>query len=193
MQRNTAALTLCTVLGLLSLVHTQQPPSVSPSSDELWIDPVDLERRDLFRGPPIGPPPPAANDRFAFVARDTSGRSPGYDVRDANGVEWSVKLGPEAQTEVVASRILWAIGYHQMPTFYVTQWTMQGGPEGNPGPGRFRPQPSHAKVVGDWSWHENPFANTQPFRGLIVANLIINNWDWKTSNNNIYRITEPVG
>ena len=31
---------------------------------------------------------------FQFVARDTSGWSPGFDVKDANGVEWSVKLGP---------------------------------------------------------------------------------------------------
>jgi len=30
---------------------------------------------------------------------------------------------------------------------------------------------------------------TQPFKGLDVANLILNNWDWKTSNNKVY---EPI-
>jgi len=27
---------------------------------------------------------------------------------------------------------------------------------------------------------------TRPFKGLVVANLILNNWDWKTSNNKVY-------
>ena len=114
-------------------------------------------------------------------------------MRDRNGVAWSVKLGSEAQTEVVVSRILWAIGYHQVPTYYVTQWTMDKGPDGNPGPGRFRPELPTAKVAGEWAWHENPFAHTREFRGLIVANLIVNNWDWKTSNNRIYDIVNSDG
>jgi hypothetical protein len=29
-------------------------------------------------------------------------------------------------------------------------------------------------------------------RGLIVANLILNSWDWKTSNNKIYELSDPV-
>jgi hypothetical protein len=135
------------------------------------------------------PDPPT----FTFVKADQGGHSPGYHVRDRNGVEWSVKLGPEAQTEVVVSRILWAIGYHQVPTYYLAEWTLEKGPGGDPGPGRFRPQLPNAEVVGEWSWHENPFADTRPFRGLIVANLIVNNWDWKTSNNKIYDILNPDG
>ena len=65
---------------------------------------------------------------FTFVAEDTTGYSPGFDVTDATGMEWSVKTGPEAQTEVVTSRILWAIGFHQPPTYYVEQWSMTGAP-----------------------------------------------------------------
>jgi hypothetical protein len=167
-------------------------PDPAADISQLWVEPRDLETRDLRVGPPSPvplPDPPA----FTFLKADDSGFSPGYDVRDANGVEWSVKLGPEAQTEVVASRILWAIGYHQVPTYYAANWTMQGGPAGDPGPGRFRPALPNAKVVSDWAWHENPFAATQPFRGLIVANLIINNWDWKTSNNKIYDLMNPDG
>ena len=45
--------------------------------------------------------------------------------------------------------------------------------------------------MGDWSWYDNPFLGSQEFRGLVVANLILNNWDWKTSNNKIYAIAEP--
>jgi hypothetical protein len=154
---------------------------------------VDLERRDLRAGPPYKSTPPSATSEFTFISSDRAGYSRGYDVRDAEGVEWSIKLGEEAQTEVVASRILWAIGYHQLPTFHLTQWRMTGGPGGNPGPGRFRPELSTHKAIGEWSWSRNEFSNRRPFKGLIVANLILNNWDWKTSNNRIYEVTDDAG
>ena len=51
---------------------------------------------------------------------------------------------------------------------------------------RFRRDSEDREVVGEWSWYENPFVGTQPFQGLVVANLMFNNWDWKTSNNKIY-------
>ncbi len=83
------------------------------------------------------------------MKKDTSGRSPGYDVRDAAGVVWSVKLGPEAQSEVVSSRLLWAIGFHQPPTSYVSSWTLRGSPEAGPqSGGRFRPEVDEWKAVG---------------------------------------------
>ncbi len=33
---------------------------------------------------------------------------------------------------------------------------------------------------------------SRQFGGLIVANLILNSWDWKTSNNKIYRLSKPA-
>jgi hypothetical protein len=66
------------------------------------------------------------------------------------------------------------------------------GGAGGPQPaGRFRPSLPSQQVVGDWSWYENPFVGSRPFGGLIVANLILNSWDWKTSNNKIYESSEP--
>jgi hypothetical protein len=116
-----------------------------------------------------------------------------YDVKDAAGLEWSVKLGPEAQSDVTVSRILWAIGYHQPPTYYLAGWTLTGAQSGEQQPGRFRPKLEGHEVVGDWSWYENPFVGTRPYRGLVVANLILNSWDWKTSNNKIYVIAGANG
>jgi hypothetical protein len=187
-----AALTLTMSLAAACGGRTVRTTATDPAKVELtqlWNEPADLETRDLFAGPTWGILPPDAATPLEFIKADNTGYSPGYDLRDANGVMWSVKLGPESQTEVVASRILWAIGYHQVPTHYLTAWTMTGGPEGNPGPGRFRPEPPDRTVVGDWPWHENEFTHTQPFKGLIVANLVLNNWDWKRSNNKIYEIT----
>jgi len=100
-----------------------------------------------------------------------------------------VKLGKEAQTEVVASRLLWAIGYHQPPTYYVAEWTLdEAGTAVSQGAARFRPELPGERVVGEWSWHENPFVGIRPFRGLILANMIVNNWDMKASQNKIYEV-----
>jgi hypothetical protein len=161
-------------------------PPVADSVAELWEAPDDIAARDLFYGPGGPELAPKSDTPFTWVATDTSGYSAGFDVRGPDGREWSVKLGPEAQTEVVASRILWAIGYHQPPTYYLKSWQLVGGPGGQQPGARFRPDPENAEVVGDWSWTENEFAQTQPFRGLIVANILLNSWDWKTSNNKIY-------
>ena len=172
-------------------MRTTAPDPGRVDFSQLWNEPTDLETRDLFAGPAGGPGAPGMSAPFVFVEADRGGFSPGYEVRDASGVTWNVKLGPEAQTEVVSSRLLWAIGYHQLPTYYLTSWSMTGGPEGNPGPGRFRPELPDRKAVGEWSWAENDFVHTPPFRGLIVANLMLNNWDWKTSNNRIYEVATP--
>jgi hypothetical protein len=165
-------------------------PDPAAKIEELWQEPTDIERRDLYYGPG-GKNLSPRETTFTFVARDTSGWSPGFDVRSQDGLSWSVKLGPEAQSEVVASRILWAIGFHQPPTYYLERWSLTGAESGPQPAGRFRPS-IPGTVVGDWSWYENPFVGTREFGGLIVANLILNSWDWKTSNNKLYELSTPV-
>ncbi len=157
---------------------------------ELWIAPDDIASRDLFHGPGGAALAPQATTSFTWVATDKTGYSPGFDVRGPDGREWSVKLGPEAQTEVVASRILWALGYHQPPTYYLKSWQLSGGPGGQQPEARFRTDFEGSKVVGDWSWSKNEFLDAQPYRGLIVANVLLNSWDWKTSNNKIYQLSD---
>jgi hypothetical protein len=159
---------------------------------QLWIERRNVAGLDLFHGPGGAQLLPHAGARWEYVDEDTTGSSRGWDVRDERGLVWDVKLGVEAQPEVVVSRLLWAAGYHQLPTYYVTAWTLTRKGKALPQPpGRFRPKlPSHKKV-GDWSWQENPFVDTIPYRGLIVLNLMVNNWDFKTSNNAVYELTEP--
>jgi hypothetical protein len=159
----------------------------------LWIEPVDLASRDLYHGPggPSLAPDPAA--AFRFVAADRTGFSNGYDVDGPDGVRWSVKLGPEAQSEVAASRLLWAIGYHQPPAYYVPAWQLTGAQSGPQGAARFRPELPAWKVVSDWSWYGTDLVHTPAFKGLIVANVMLNNWDWKTSNNKVYEVAGAEG
>jgi hypothetical protein len=167
--------------------RTRTSPVAAEKIGELWQAPGDIQTRDLFHGPGGMDPAPKADASFVWVATDTTGYSPGFDVRGSDGRNWSVKLGPEAQPEVVVSRILWALGYHQPPTYYLPSWQMSGGPGGQQGGARFRADFENGKVVGDWSWSDNEFIGTQPYHGLIVANVLLNSWDWKTSNNKIYR------
>jgi|SoiMethySBSTD1v2_1073268.scaffolds.fasta_scaffold255948_1 hypothetical protein len=159
----------------------------------LWIDPADLGSRNFFDGPGGQALAPAESARYELLAVDTKGYSGGYDVRDRQGVKWSVKVGKEAQPEVAASRILWGLGFHQPPIYLLRDWTLDGASV-DPASlrlARFRRDSEEAKVVGDWSWYENQFVGSQPFQGLVVVNMMLNNWDWKTSNNKIYDIPNP--
>ena len=169
------------------VVNHQKASIPARNIGELWQMPQDPATRDLFHGPGGALRAPKTDAPFTWIATDTSGFSPGFDVRGSDGRQWSVKLGPEAQTEVVVSRILWALGYHQPPTFYVPEWELSGGPGGRHQGARFRVDPEDAKVVADWAWTDNDFIGTQPFHGLIAANILLNSWDWKASNNKIYQ------
>jgi hypothetical protein len=184
-----------TVLGLMVagciVSGVIQPTLEQPTGADiarLWQERLEITTLDLFHGPGGEALMPETTTPFTFIKADTSGYSAGYDVRGPDGTEWSVKLGPEAQPEVAVSRILWALGYYQPPTYYLATWTMVGMQSGPQHAGRFRPKLPDWKVVGDWSWYENDFIHTQPFKGLVTANLMLNNWDWKTSNNKVYEI-----
>jgi hypothetical protein len=169
-------------------------PTVDDSSRvdvaQLWVEPLDLESRDLFYGVGGASLAPDRSAVYELIAVDNSGYSAGYDVRDPQGTQWSVKLGIEAQPELVASRVLWALGYHQPLVYVLTDWTLAQEKQLPQGLARFRREPPDQKVGAEWSWYENPFVTTQAFRGLVVASLILNNWDWKTSNNKIYDVVE---
>ena len=158
---------------------------------QLWHEPSDPQSRDLFYGSGGKALVPDPRQRWEYVAADTTGSSRGWDVRDEHGMKWDVKLGVEAQPEVVVSRLHWAIGYHQLPTYYVEGWSLTRDGKVLPQPpGRFRPKLRTHKKAGEWSWQENPFVDTVPFRGLVVLNLMVNNWDLKTSNNTVYELDQ---
>ena len=100
---------------------------------------------------------------YTFVSAKSVGVSPGLAVTDDQGMEWSVKQGPEARVEVVMSRVLSAVGYHQPPVYYLPRWTIRGGPStSEQSEARFRPKHSVMRDEGEWSWQENPFVGTRP-------------------------------
>ncbi len=157
---------------------------------ELWQRPADIERRDLFHGQGGAKLAPDPNGRFQLIEADDKGFSPGYDVRDERGREWSVKLGPESRTEVVVSRIVWAVGYRQPDVYYLPEWTLvDKGKARTEKRARFRLEHPDRKKVGEWSWRDNPFIGTREFSGLFALMVLVNNWDVKTAQNAVYRIS----
>ena len=176
-------------------MHSTLPgPATSLQMAELWEEPTDLTGRDLFNGPWATTFAPNPTATYAFVSTKTVGVSPGFAVRDEQGAEWSVKLGPEARVEVVTSRILTALGYHQPPVYYLPKWTLKGGPGPTEQPeGRFRPKHSVLKDTGPWSWQANPFVGTQAYNGLRVLMMLLNQSDLKNSNNTLYEVKKSDG
>jgi hypothetical protein len=166
-------------------------PSVARDAGErleqLWVEPQDLESRDLFVGAGGREDVPDPDAAYRVVGYDKTGHSRGYDVEDEKGRKWRVKIGEEAQSEIVVSRILWAIGYYQPALHYLKTWRMTGGGDKDkPAPGRFRLESDH-KSVGRWRWgKKNPYEGKPAYHGLIVANLVLNNWDFGPDQNRIY-------
>lgn len=172
-------------------------PSVAPTGTgrpsaaelaQLWVDPGRVPR-DLFVGVAGRMPAPSSDEPFTVLDRDTGGFSTTYRVRDRHGAEWNVKIGPEAQPETVASRIVWALGYHQVPSFFVERWrALEDGREQTIGGARFRPREMGLKSLGTWSWQRNPFVGTREYNGLLSVLMILNSTDLKNDNNGLYEV-----
>ena len=160
----------------------------------LWRDPGDISSKNLFygRGGENGQPKPP----FTFLDQDKHDSNPKFDVRDANGHSWRVKLGAEARPEIAASRLLWAIGYFVEDDYVLPRATIPGlhlrhtansvenGDEVINA--RFARKPGGEKRIASWKWKENPFFGTREFNGLRVMMAVLNSWDLKTENNAVY-------
>ena len=159
----------------------------------LWRDPGDMRKRDLYYGPgseALAPKPP-----FRFVKEVKEGGMPKFDVEDASGVRWRVKLGEEAQAETAASRVVWAAGYNAEESYYFNRADIEGIKklsrgqkyvQGNSVVGaRFEPRRNNIKRGKEWSWRDNPFKNTRELNGLKTMMVMLNNWDTFKKNNKV--------
>ena len=195
--RRTSAVVLalsCTAVacGGRTVVVAPRGPVARDVIAQLRVAPTT--ERDLFYGVGGRQYAPPRDVVYTFKAKDETGFSVSYDVVGPDGVEWSAKIGPEAQTEVVVSRLLWGLGYHQPPTYYLPSWKLDTG-DREPitvSEARFRPKlPNLERLEESWSWADNPFSGTRELKGLLVILLILNSTDLKDSNNSIYVTKQP--
>lgn len=197
MRRDGIVLTIA--VWMVTSCHADvRPVTVTrPSPDvlaELWHAPEP--GRDLYwgvGGQALAPDPSA---KYTVVEMKKGGFSRGLTVEDGDHRKWSVKFPPEASTEVVASRLLWGVGYHQPPQYYVGEWSADRAPDPNPQlPARFRetkPQELHGLEPHDnWSYYRNPFAGTREMNGLLVLQVMLGNSDLKDEQNYVYTLKQP--
>jgi hypothetical protein len=165
----------------------------APTSAELapfWLEPAG--KRDIVYGSGGPSLAPRADAVYRLLKREQGGFSPKVEVEDPSGMKWSVKMGDEAQSEVTASRIAWALGYRQPPGYYLRQWQIRDEAGVHPmGPGRFRPHADFIDARGPWLWRSNPFVSSVQFRGLLVLMMVLNSSDLKDENNEIYEVRRP--
>jgi hypothetical protein len=185
-----------TALVFLTLTLTPGRGADQQAKAVLWTEPKDLATRSLYYGPggkrhePHGP--------FTFVKEDRGGTNPKFLVRDADGVEWKVKLGLEARSETAASRIVWAAGYATDEDYLVRDMQIGGlprhlhrgqkliGPGGTVHNARLEREREGEKKTGSWRWKRNEFAGSREWNGLRVLMALLNNWDLKDVNNAVY-------
>lgn len=159
----------------------------------LWRDPGNIRNRDLYYGPgskALAPVPP-----FRFVKEVKDGSNPKFDIEDARGAKWRVKLGPEAQAETASSRLLWAVGYNAEESYYFDRATIDGLKKLSRGQkyvdgqsvrgARFEPRRKDVERGKQWSWSKNPFKDTRELNGLKTMMVLINNWDPFKKNNRV--------
>jgi hypothetical protein len=192
MHRSAALVLVLAAHACAPAIRPTEPGPLAPKRlSEFWEDVSPGERGDLFHGvggKRLQPDPDAV---YESLGKDTAGFSVSYDVRDPSGVEWSVKIGDEAESEVAASRLVWAMGYRQPPVYYLPEWRVRvNGKVLREGAARFRPKVDWLDTVGSWSWHQNPFVGTQAYRGLLALMMFINSTDLKADNNALYERRE---
>lgn len=163
----------------------------------LWREPVDIASRNLYYGP--GGAAHVPRGWFTFEQEDMNGSNPKFDVADQDSVKWRVKLGEEVRPEVVASRLVWAVGYFANEDYFMPVLHVQGmlrlkrgqnlvSSDGTVYNVRLKRHLKGQKKIGTWSWANNPFTNTREWYGLRVLMAVINNWDLKDSNNSVYQV-----
>jgi hypothetical protein len=172
------------------IVSTLQAPPTPSQLAQLWVEP--RAGRNLYWGVGGEGLAPDPTVKYTVIEIKHSGFSRGYDVKSPDDREWSVKFPPEAHTEVVASRILWAVGFHQPPVYYLASWRAEKatGPNSQE-PARFRekkPKFHGLDAKGVWSYYKNPFVGTRQLAGLLVLQAMLGNSDLKDENNAIYEL-----
>jgi hypothetical protein len=194
-------LTLVLASGFSSLAYGQKKkgeplPTGKPVA---WRNPGDVSTLNLLHGPgseEMGPKAP-----FTFVSESKLGASPKFKVKDARGVTWSVKMGPEAQAETVATRLVWAMGYFADEAYHFDRVEIQNLPRLTRGQEfqsgkvvrdvRMEPRREGVARGAIWDWLQNPFVGQREFNGLKVLMVLVANYDTRLDNNQIYTVKHP--
>lgn len=169
----------------------------------MWENRGDIAQLNLYYG--IGSQDEMPKPPFQFDKEDVTGTNPKIKVIDANGVKWNIKFDEEVHAEVASSRIVWACGYMVEESYFIPSGTVNGvtglsrakkfvGSGGSFTNGMFEKRPEDIARRGiNWDWDNNPFRGSKELSGLAILNTMLNNWDAKTTNNNVLGMYDDDG
>ena len=176
-------------------LRAEEHPGAQDESAVIWSEPTDIASRNLLYG--SGGERHMPSGTMEFVDEDHAGTNPKFHVRDQEGTTWTAKLGVEAKPETAASHLLWAAGYFADEDYFVPKLSVKGlpphlargqnlvGTDGTIANVRLE-RHTGRKKSGNWQWKHNPFTATRKFNGLRVMMALMNSWDLKDENNEIY-------
>lgn len=194
-------LTIVLTVGFSAVAYGQKKkgaplPAGKPTA---WRDPGDISALNLLHGPGSAEMAPKAP--FTYVSESKLGASPKFKVKDANGVTWSVKLGPEAKAETVTTRLVWAMGYFADEAYHYDSIEVQNLPRLARGQEfqsgrtvrdvRMEPRRTGVSRGAIWDWLQNPFVGQREYNGLKVLMVLVANYDTRLDNNQIYTMKNP--
>jgi hypothetical protein len=165
--------------------------------DVIWRDPGNVASLNLLFGVGGKEHAPDPNGKYTFVKEGLEGTSPKFDVEDAQGVQWKVKLGQEPQSETAATRLMWAAGYFADEDYYLPELKVTGLPklhrgksfvsaDGTVRRARLKRHRKGVEKLGTWNWFDNPFLDNREMNGLRVMMALLNDWDLSAYNNSVY-------
>lgn len=186
----------------------------------VWEDRGELNPRKVYWGAasvlsdPLSrlPAPP-----FGKFQPDTTlnATSPKAKLTDSNKVKWTVKFGAENHADTIAPRLAWALGFGTVEGYYVESGKINGitpttdlgeakgwiQPDGTfTGGARFKRHDEENAPVKDakgddmnWDEANNPGVPPEQLSGLLIFEVMVNNWDAQPKNCKIYHTTGPNG
>lgn len=200
--RSIFILSIILTAGFASLAQAQKSKGTPQPVGKpvAWRDAGEISSLNLLYGPGSEELAPAAP--FTFVSESKTGASPKFRVKDARGVTWSVKMGPEAKAETVATRLVWAMGYFADEAYHFDSIEVQNlpslarGKEFQSGKTvrdvKLEPRRPHETRGAIWDWLDNPFVGQREFNGLKVLMVLVANYDTRLDNNQIYTVKNPT-
>src|SRR3989442_11932293 len=96
---------------------------------KIWVDRGELTPAKVYWGEatlhsnPLSrlPAPP-----YSHFEKDTQPSMPKAKLTDSKGVKWTIKLGAESRSDIVAPRLAWALGFGAVEGYYVESGRIEG-------------------------------------------------------------------
>lgn len=180
---NTAILIPAVLLFAASVAAQKADKKWVTGTPVLWTR-TDVAQQDTLLGPGGKEMEPDLSS-ITFVSEEKGGFSTKYRIKEGSGKTWIAKVGPEAQSETAAVRLLSALGYKTEIVYLVPKLTIPG--KGDLTNVRLEARPKNIKRLETWSWKDNPFIGKREFQGLKIMMSFLNNWDMKQANNVILK------